>query len=249
MIRLYQFPAAFGVANPSPFCIKVETWLRLAGLDYEVELCRDPRKSPLGKLPFVEDDGKTVADSTRIIEHLSRKHDVDLDAGLSAEQKAVALSFDRMLGEHTYWGLIFARWIEPGGWAQIRPAFFGPLPALLRPVVAGLVRRKQRQTLRLQGLGLLGREEIYRRVERDIGALSDYLGAKSFFMGERPVSVDATVYAFLASCWEAELDTPLKARVARHANLTAYCRRMRAHCFEAAGTLPERSRRREQARA
>ena len=36
MIKLYQFKPAWGLPNPSPFCMKVETYLRMAGLSYEV---------------------------------------------------------------------------------------------------------------------------------------------------------------------------------------------------------------------
>ena len=50
MIELYQFPRAFGLPNPIPFCMKVETYLKLTGLPYEVK-DTDPRKAPLGKLP------------------------------------------------------------------------------------------------------------------------------------------------------------------------------------------------------
>jgi hypothetical protein len=36
MIKLYQFNAAWGLPNPSPFCMKVETYLRMVSLPYEV---------------------------------------------------------------------------------------------------------------------------------------------------------------------------------------------------------------------
>ena len=36
MIKLYQFKPAWGLPNPSPFCMKVETYLRMAGLSYGV---------------------------------------------------------------------------------------------------------------------------------------------------------------------------------------------------------------------
>ena len=32
MIVLHQFGAAFGVPNPSPFCIKLECFLKMSGL-------------------------------------------------------------------------------------------------------------------------------------------------------------------------------------------------------------------------
>ncbi|MGC3250889.1 glutathione S-transferase family protein, partial [Pseudomonas aeruginosa] len=51
MISLFQFPAAFNVPNASPYCLKLETRLRLAGLEYQVKVVSDPRKAPKGKLP------------------------------------------------------------------------------------------------------------------------------------------------------------------------------------------------------
>jgi hypothetical protein len=30
-IKLFQFPRMFGIPNVSPFCCKLETWLRIAG--------------------------------------------------------------------------------------------------------------------------------------------------------------------------------------------------------------------------
>jgi hypothetical protein len=62
MITLYQFEPAFGLPNASPFCLKLETWLRMAGLPYEA-----PRmtlsamgRSPKGKLPYIVDEGKPL---------------------------------------------------------------------------------------------------------------------------------------------------------------------------------------------
>lgn len=48
MIRLHQFPPVFG-RNVSPFTLKLETWLRLAGLPYEVIATRNPGRAPKGK--------------------------------------------------------------------------------------------------------------------------------------------------------------------------------------------------------
>jgi Glutathione S-transferase N-terminal domain len=52
-IKLFQFPRMFDIPNLSPFCCKLETWLRIAGVPYEVVETPDPRKGPKGKLPFI----------------------------------------------------------------------------------------------------------------------------------------------------------------------------------------------------
>ena len=74
MIKLYQYPPMFGLPNPSPFCMKLETWLRMTGLPFEIERIVDPRKGPKGKVPWVDDQGKKIADSAFIIEHLENAY-------------------------------------------------------------------------------------------------------------------------------------------------------------------------------
>ena len=96
MIVLHQFAPAFGLPNASPFCMKVETWLRIAGLPFTLDNRASPLKAPKGKLPYIDDDGETVADSGMIIANLVRKHGVDPDAKLDAHQRAVATAFTRL---------------------------------------------------------------------------------------------------------------------------------------------------------
>ena len=47
-------------------------------------------KAPKGKLPYIDDDGQKIADSTFIRRHLESKYGIDFDQGLSAEQRAIA---------------------------------------------------------------------------------------------------------------------------------------------------------------
>jgi hypothetical protein len=68
-IKLFQFPRMFDIPNLSPFCFKLETWLRIAGVPYEVVATPDPRKGPKGKLPFIEDAGVRIADTSIIVDH------------------------------------------------------------------------------------------------------------------------------------------------------------------------------------
>src|SRR6266536_5185281 len=89
-IKLFQFPRIFGIPNVSPFCCKLETWLRIAGIPYEVVDTPDPRKGPKGKLPFIEDAGVRIADTSLIVDHLVMTRGVDPDARLDASQRAIA---------------------------------------------------------------------------------------------------------------------------------------------------------------
>jgi len=88
MIKLIQFPPAFGLPNPSPSCMKVEILLKMAGLAYTIESASNPGKGPKGKLPAIEDDGALVGNSELIRWHLERKYGVDFDKGLGDAERA-----------------------------------------------------------------------------------------------------------------------------------------------------------------
>ena len=144
VIKLYQFPPVFG-RNVSPFSLKLETWLKLAGLPYQVVAIRNPGQGPKGKLPFIEDDdGSFIADSSLIIEHLSRSRGIDLDAGLDARQRAEALALQRLVEEHLYFVLVWSRWLDPEGWPTLAPALLGSIPPPLRQLAAIALRRRIR---------------------------------------------------------------------------------------------------------
>lgn len=92
MIRLHQYPPMFGIPNPSPFCMKLETWLRMANLPFEIVQVVDPRKGPKGKVPWIEDEGKTIADSAFIIEYLQKAYGDPLhDGELDPAQRATSM--------------------------------------------------------------------------------------------------------------------------------------------------------------
>ena len=230
-IELHQFRTLPGFPNFSPFCMKVETWLRMAGLDYRVAVELGPHKGPLGKLPFVRDGGETIADSHSIIARLAQKHGRDLDASLSAEQRATRHAFDRLLSEHLYWAMVHARWVDDAAWPQVRALFFGSLPWPLKSLLPRFARRGMIAQLKSHGLGRHPRDEIYARAAQDLQALADQLGEQPYFLGAQPTTLDAAAYAFLANAYAAPITTAMRPLVAAHPNLVAYCERMRTRYF------------------
>lgn len=231
MITLYQFGSAMGLVDPSPFVMKADLLLKLSGLSYR-RVRGDMRKAPKGKLPYIDDDGQIVADSTLIRLHLADKHGLTLDAGLSEAQKALAWSVDCMLGDHFYWGIVHERWMVDEHFARGPSVFFKGVPALLRGLVTTLVRRKVRANLWGQGMGRFSAAERLRLLEADVAALSALLGDKPYFMGETATWIDASVYAFVSGALtDAMGETPSRALVAARPNLAAYAERLRAEFY------------------
>src|SRR5574337_638037 len=80
MIERLQFPPAFGLMNARPLRMKVEVFLRLAGLEYRGIDQTVPMRAPKGKLPVLRDG---AADPTKVRRRTDRRRHPDtLLAGL-----------------------------------------------------------------------------------------------------------------------------------------------------------------------
>lgn len=232
MIVLYQFPPVWGLPNGSPFCMKVETYLRMAGLPYESRYVLNPGKAPKGKLPYIRDDGKVVADSGFIVEYLKKAHGDKLDGALDARQRATAHLIRRTLEESLYWSALYDRWVVDEHWAITGPAYFGALPRVIRRLVMRMVRRATIRQAQAQGIGRHTREEVYAIGSADLVALAEQLGSSYYFLGSQPTSIDASAYAFIANLLWTPIDSPLTRAAKGHANLVAYAERMKARYFK-----------------
>lgn len=138
MITLYCFGPAFGLPDPSPFVTKAEMLLKLAGLPYE----KNPkglRKSPKGKLPYIEDQGSIIADSTFIRWHIEKKYGFDFDRTLNAEERGVAWAVEKLLEDHLYWISVRWRWLDDDSFARGPAIFFKGIPWPARPLVESLI--------------------------------------------------------------------------------------------------------------
>lgn len=228
-IVVYGSQPAWGVPDFSPFVVKLETWLRLAGLPYE-RRAGNPLKSPKGKIPYVELDGGLLGDSQLIIHELTRRHGVTLDADLSPEAAATGHAVRRMLEEGTYFLLARLRWLEDDGWKEQYPAFSKLFPALVAPIAVPMIRRTIRRSAQAQGAGRHTRDEAMALTVADLQAVERVLGDRPFLLGDRPRGVDATVYAFLISMQRHPGATPAHA-AARAPALSDYTARITERCW------------------
>jgi glutathione S-transferase len=227
-IVLWQMQPLWGLPNGSPFCMKVETWLRMAGLPYETRALEGPPKSKSGKIPYIErPDGSVLSDSSTIIATLTREHDVALDRALSAHDRAVGVLLQRTLEENLYFLALHERWVEDHNWARTAQDYFGDFPWLLRTLVVPFVRRKVIASAHGQGVARLPADERIAKAKLDLGAIAHLLGAKPYFFGQ-PSSYDAIAYAFLANLLWSPYPGPLQDAARAEANLLAYCDRMKA---------------------
>ncbi len=230
MITLYGFGPAYGLSDPSPFVIKVELLLKMAGLDYRMD-STGYRRAPKGKLPYIDDGGTIVADSTLIRCHLERTRGIDFDAGLTPSARGIAWAMEKLLEDNLYWALGDVRWNVKANFERGTRQFFAPIPALLRPLVIWIALRKVNANLKGQGLGRHRRADIEAIAIRGVEAFANFLGDKPYLMGATRCGADATAYGFIAGLLVPIFDSPIRDAADKHPNLAAYVARMRAEFY------------------
>lgn len=221
MLKLHQFERTWGIPNLSPFCCKIETYLRMAGIAYEIKPAL-PLRAPKGKLPYISDNGKTLGDSRFIIEYLKLTYH-DLDSGLTPEELALSTALQRLLEEHLFWVALYSRWqYTDANWQINKKAIFGSLPPIIRDIVANRWRKKIQRQIYGHGMGRHQAAEIFALGQQDIDALAAYLGRKPYFLGDRPTALDASAFGFLINISGCPIESPLKEYALTKENLTNY---------------------------
>jgi glutathione S-transferase len=237
VIRLYTFGPYFDLPDGSPFVMKAMLLLKFAGLAF-TEDTTGYRRAPKGKLPFIDDDGVTVADSTFIRFYIEERYGFDFDAGLSDSAQGTAWAVEKMCGEHLYWAMVDARWGDRGNFERGPAHFFDGVAAPVRPLIKRVVRRQTLKAAKAHGLGRHARADIERLAIRDLAALSAILGDRAFLLGERRGAADASVAALVVGAMAPIFDTPIRTAAAGMANLVAYRDRMMATYFAPGAVQP-----------
>ena len=231
ILRVFTFSPDWGLPTNGPFALKLMAWLELAGLPYEQVVENNSSKGPKGKSPWVEIDGKPMGDSELIIEELGRRHSIDLDEGLTPEQRGIGLAWRRTFEEHFHQVLEWELLIHPAGAAYMREFFARVVPRPMAPLVFTMVRRQIRKQLHARGIARHNPEVIEAKGRADLDALAAYLQDGTFLVADRPTTADTAVFGLLAPMVYWPMETPVAVHARGLPIIRGYCERMRETCF------------------
>ncbi len=229
MVELHQYPSIWGLPSLSPFCIKVEMYLRKNKIPYRIVVEKNPARGPNGKMPFITDGSTVVADSTFILQYLAKSRSIE--KSIDPIIQAQGWAFQRMVEENLYFVLLYSRWIDQTGWAVVKKEFKALFPPLVGAPFLRLIRGQLTRQARAQGIGMHSLDEVYEIGRRDLEALSILLGSRPYILGEEFAELDATIYSFLITILKQPVESRLKASLVSHQNLVHYCKREERACF------------------
>lgn len=233
-LTLYQFPALWDVFSASPFCAKLEAFLRWQNVPHRVVTVKRLRGAPKGKVPYIQDGELCMGDSGLIIEHICKTRNLAPDAWLTAEQRAFARSITYLCEESLYRVMAYMRFVDAAGWACMQQVIFGK-SRVLRWLAAPRIHAYVKKQLTQQGIARHTREEIIAIACADLDALNAMIGDKPFVFGQQPSTADLVILSVVGNL----LTMPFDHEVATHARslalLVAHSERVKQLCFGAAG--------------
>lgn len=226
-VEIVVFHGSWPVPSASPPCLKLMTWLRMAGIPYEDSAPRGRPQSKTGKAPYlVREDGTLLDDSSLIIDALTAERTVTLDAARSPRERALMLMVQRTVESHLYFGGLLHRWLDH--WPTTRQAYFsGIIPRPLFGIVTRMIRKKTLAQAHGQGLGRRPRAEVTAEMLSDLTALEEVLGENDYFFGS-PGVTDAIVYGTLENVRSVPLPGEVRDAILSNPRWTAYLDRIKA---------------------
>lgn len=244
-IYLFAFPSVPHVHNISPFSLKVESFLRVYKIPYE--MVPTFTFSSKGQIPYIRLNsrhGEEIPDSNVIVGFLRKKYAIDRkeDTLISAEEQAVAHAASRMVEEHTTqigfyyrYGLhmhefneavIPSDWFRSGGLRSIKKWVISKAWMYMMQCA---FQKKQKWV----PYGRHSDEEQWDFSCDDIQSLSDYLGDKKYFFGDEATTIDCTLFGHLAQFLYIPLDFPQKHYMHNHcSNLVQYVERFKEQYWD-----------------
>lgn len=231
-IKLHTFkqPASAQTAcSLSPFCEKLELFLRMAALDFKaidgkyaqlfcyfpgnnenIIKIVSPRGSvvtaPKAKLPMIEHGENLVPDSELAIRYLintfgeNKTHLGRIRIKLTPEEQARSVLLTNVTNDSLYQLLLHARWVDLSVWNVVKGLYFGDLPLPFRLLIVPSIRRNMVGWLWGHGYSRYSQKDRVWLARREIDALATILGDHPYFNGDEPTPVDAAVFGILDNC-------------------------------------------------
>jgi glutathione S-transferase len=235
-VRVFAFrPLWGGLPTSGPFAIKLMAWLALAGVPYEHVVEDNPGKGPKGKSPWIERTGvragETLADSDLIIDTLAAETGFDIDARLTALQRAEAHVWQRAFEEHFHQVLEWELMVHPAGVKTVDALARQMAPAPLAPLLSWYLRRSFRRQLAARGIARHDPATIAAKGRADINALAEKLRAAPFIGGEAPCRADLAVFGQVAPLVRWDIDAPVGNHAKAQAAVVDFVTRLEKMCF------------------
>jgi len=219
---LKQCPRGRQTPCIAPFPLKLETFLRVHSIKYELDF--DGHEPKIYGSPWVKFNGEDITDSQNVVQFLIEKYNIRVENELSNEKQAMATAYTLLLENHLYWGIALWRWVYDGARTLKEIQL---LPKKIQELIPDVCKTVA-QAAWFHGIGKMSPAEVKAAVLKDLSDLSKFLGDNKYFLKtDVPTELDCTAFGMLAQfLWN--MKGPFHdAILNKHSNLREFCWNMR----------------------
>lgn len=230
----FDDPNLPGLESLSPFCVKAHRGLKAAGLSYTRRHGLNPREfkkyNPVGQVPVLLVGDEPVPDSSAILRRIQA-----FVPGVFGDE-----SDKRLQGEAWLWEeladvslggfVIAARWADDRNWPRVKEALFSRMPAPMRVLLPGVVRRRLIASLRARDVWRAGPERCWARFQETLENLDARAPEEGYWLGPALTVADIGLFGHLHS-FRSEISPWQKEQIQRRARLSAYLDRVHARTW------------------
>jgi glutathione S-transferase len=187
---LFQDAEAWGLASSSPQCLVAQAALKFAGVQYSTSTASDSFSSSTER-PILAVGDTVLAGSAQILDYLKSKHGLDLR--LDSRQVSRAYAFQSMIEDRLHKAWQYNMFVDNANFASTTK------PVITQGAPFGsalLISYQRRNEVRKSLDGTT--ETCLLCVPQSYAALSALLGDSPYFCGDRPGSLDAVAFGYLA---------------------------------------------------
>ena len=241
-MQIHTLPRWEKGPSPSPACMKLESYLRLAKVPHDV--IPGNKDGPYGRWPFMSHQGYQIGDSSSIILYVKENFKVDLEANLTKKDHQQGTMILRLVENSAYYALCRNRWVD--NYSTQTEMMKMEVPGLLKKAITSKIQSTMIEQLNQQGCGDRTTEEYLGDFLADMEALQPWIpttDSESFLLGSAtPTVYDCAVFAFLDNLIHFPAPVPCEAQklMLQNDDVVAYVRRMRSLVYPDVDELVKR---------
>jgi len=213
---LVQHPPQWDLPSRDFDCLVVHALLKFGEMPFAIENTNRNRRSSTGRLPLLVEGTKITEEAKPIVEYL-KSIGLDLEGGITSQQQLESYSLINLI--YTNYYLITQLEIDQSG----RSTTLFPNGGFFR--FFSLIHRWRVEDVAAGVRGISTPKERLAQAKEIFSLLSSKLGSSPYLYGNRPSTLDAFVFGYLAVTLRAPGLERLSKLLFGFPNLVEYCRR------------------------
>ncbi|XP_007518730.2 metaxin-3 isoform X1 [Erinaceus europaeus] len=229
-LELSCWGGGWGLPSVHGESLVVMAYAKFSGAPLKVNVIDNTWRGSRGDVPVLTTEDNIVSQPTKILNFL-KKQKYNADYELSAKQGADTLAYIALLEEKLLPAVLHTFWVESDNYFTVtKPWFASRIPFPLSLILPGrmskgalnriLLTRGEPPLYHLQEV----EAQIYRDAKECLNLLSHRLGTSQFFFGDRPSTLDAYVFGFIAPLYKVRFPkVQLQGHLKQLSNLCRFC--------------------------